>query len=81
MARPRNQPNPLVNPIPLTPAFKLIFISVLCLTVLSLVGAFVLVLLPHQTPGIERLANACSTTWQMGFGAIVGLIGGRALSA
>jgi len=63
----------------LTPAFKLIFFSVLGLTVLSLVASFVLVIREQQTEETKRLAETCSTTWKLGFGAIVGLIGGKAL--
>ncbi len=74
------QPNPPpATQIQLTPAFKLIFISVLCLTVLSLVGCFVLVLTAKDPPSdaVKGLIETCSTTWKMGFGAVIGLIGGK----
>lgn len=70
---------PPIATLTLTPAFKLVFYSVLGLTVLSLAASFVLVLRDKQTEEIKRLAETCSTTWKLGFGAIVGLIGGKAL--
>jgi hypothetical protein len=77
---PPNPPSPLpATAIVLTPAFKLIFFSVLGLTILSLVGNFLAVLVPNQTEEVKRLAETCSTTWKLGFGAIVGLIGGKVL--
>jgi uncharacterized membrane protein YczE len=65
----------------LTPAFKLVFCSVLGLTVLSLGVSVYLAIAYSPAPSeeIKRLIETCSTTWKMGFGAIVGLIGGKAL--
>lgn len=71
--------SPPAATIELTPAFRLVFFSVLGLTVLSLTVSFDLVLRERQTEEIKRLAETCSTTWKLGFGAIVGLIGGKAL--
>lgn len=69
---------PVVN-LHLTPAFKLVFLSVIALTVLSLVGCFVLVLSLKEplSDGVKGLIETCSTTWKLGFGAVVGLIGGK----
>jgi hypothetical protein len=72
------------NPIPvatltLSPIFKKIFNSVLVLTILSLVVSLALVIFPTQTDDVKRLIETCSTTFKMGFGAVVGLIGGKAL--
>ncbi|HWE35668.1 MAG TPA: hypothetical protein VG406_03785 [Isosphaeraceae bacterium] len=63
----------------MTPAFRLVFFSVLGLTLLSLAASVYLVLREKQTDEIKRLAETCSTTWKLGFGAIGGLIGGKAL--
>ena len=75
---PGDNPNKLVT---LTPAFKLVFCSVLGLTVLSLRVSVYLAIAYSPTPSeeIKRLIETCSTTWKMGFGAIVGLISGKAL--
>ncbi len=74
-----NQALPQVASFALTPTFKLIFFTVLGLTILSLVVSFVLVMRETQTEETKRLAETCSTTWKLSFGAIVGLIGGKAL--
>jgi hypothetical protein len=67
----------------ISPHFKLIFVSVLGLTVLSLVGSGLLTIL---TSGVKqndvtdmekRLFDICAFGWQSGFGAILGLIGGK----
>lgn len=69
----------LATTITLTPAFKLIFICVTALTLLFLAISVSLVCAVDQTDGIKSLTEKCSTAWQMGFGAIVGLIGGKAV--
>lgn len=63
----------------LTPAFKKIFNTVLGLTILSLFVSVVLVVFATQSDGVKQLEDTCSTTFKLGFGAIVGLIGGKAL--
>jgi hypothetical protein len=70
---------PPITTIPLTPAFKLVFFSVLGLTVLSLIVGVVLVLLPNPSEEAKRLAETCSTIFKPGCGTIFGLIGGKAL--
>lgn len=66
--------------IPLTPAFKLVFISVLGLTVLSfLTNLFLVTFLDVPTPEAKVFIETCSTTYKMGFAAVIGLIGGKAL--
>jgi len=63
--------------IELTPYFKLIFISLLGLTIFCF--AICLYLSFQDPPNIAqtKLFGTCETMMQMGFGAIVGLIGGK----
>jgi hypothetical protein len=64
----------------LTPFFKLVFLTVLGLTVLSIViDLFLVMLINNPSDQAKNLIETCSTTWKMGFGAIVGLIGGKAI--
>jgi fucose permease len=63
----------------LTPAFKLVFLSVLGLTILSLAVSVLLTLNPSPSEEVRRLIETCSTTFKMGFGAMVGLIAGKKL--
>jgi hypothetical protein len=48
------------------------------MTVLALALAVLLSLFCSDTDQVRAVAETCSTTYKMGFGAIVGLIGGRA---
>ena len=59
--------------------FRLILGCVVALSLVSLFAGIGLAVAVNQTPAIERLIESCSTTWKLGFGAIVGLIGGKAL--
>ena len=61
----------------LSTGFLVVFGTVLLLTVLALITAIILSLKPELSPHQMRLFDICCTTWQMGFGAIVGLIGGK----
>jgi hypothetical protein len=58
--------------------FKWIFNTVLALTVVSLATSIALSFVPNPSQLQASLFETCTTTWKMGFGAIVGLIGGRA---
>ena len=78
VANPPAQPPPATT-ITLTPAFKLVFFTVLGLTVLSLAASFILVLLPNPSEEAKRLAETCSTIFKLGCGTIFGLISGKAL--
>lgn len=61
----------------MTPSFKLIFSTVVALTVLALILNVLLAMFGSDSEQVKASAEACSTTYKMGFGAIVGLIGGR----
>jgi hypothetical protein len=64
----------------LDPTFKLVFLSVLGLTVLSLVLHVVLVVtLKQPNDQAKLLIETCSTLTKTGFGAMVGLVGGKVL--
>lgn len=84
MGNPPNAANPpsaAIGTLDVTPTFKLIFLSVLSLTILSLIVTIVLaVFVKSPSPAVQGTIETCSTTYKMGFGAIVGLIGGKALS-
>ncbi len=71
---------PKKAPSQLTPAFLLVFATVVLLTLVSLGVSVYLALRPDPSEEVKRLIETCSTTWKLGFGAIVGLIGGKALS-
>jgi hypothetical protein len=60
----------------LTPRFKLIFLTVVALTVLALSLTVFLAVFGGDSEQVKAAAEACSTTYKMGFGAIVGLISG-----
>ncbi len=65
--------------IALTPTFKWIFVSVLGLTVLSLVLSIVLALVGAETEARKTLLSTLADVYKMGFTAILGLLGGKAL--
>ncbi len=74
------QSSPPITTITLTPAFKLVFFSVLGLTVLSLVASFVLVFVPNPSDEAKRLGETCSTIFKLGCGTVFGFLGGKVLS-
>jgi len=61
-----------------TPRFRLVFRTVLGLTVSLLLADLVLVLLlRNPTPQAQNLMDLCSRLATIGFGAIIGLLGGK----
>lgn len=65
----------------LSPRFKWTLVSIVGLTLLSLMVSLTLVLMVDPlTPEGKSLFQTTTTTWKMGFGAIVGLVSGKALS-
>lgn len=59
--------------------FIIVFPSVLGLTVCSLFASLYLATLTPQSEQVSRLIEVFSMTWQMGFGTVIGLIGGKVL--
>ena len=61
----------------LTPRFKLIYSTVVILTLLALALNVLLAIVGDDSDQIKNVTEACSTTYKMGFGAIVALMGQR----
>ncbi len=61
--------------------FKLIFLVVLTLTIISLIIAVILALNEIESPRVQSLFETCSTCWKMGFGALIGLVGGHSTNS
>ncbi|THD64399.1 hypothetical protein [Phenylobacterium sp.] len=80
--RPAREPKKAAgskSPSPSGPYFKLVFCAVLALTALAMVGYFVMaMLLPDQIGETRKSAlEFAKTIGQTGFGAMVGLLGGK----
>ena len=67
----------IVGDVPVS--FRMVFFSAVLLTILSLAGSILMALLGPANLHTNVILDMCSTTWKMGFGAILGLIGGRSL--
>jgi len=64
---------------PVSPAFRLAANFVVALMIVSLLALLYLSHIQNPTPAQSGLIETLSTTWKMGFGAFIGLIGGKAL--
>ena len=62
-----------------SPTFKLVIWAVIILTAGSGLGAIAIAFAPGDplTPNQQAIFEMLNTAWKMGFGAIVGLIGGK----
>jgi hypothetical protein len=63
----------------LTPRFKLIFVTVVVLTVIFIAGGAWVSLQPTQTDQTKELIATLLTLGKAGAGAIFGLLGGKSL--
>lgn len=76
---PRTKATPPVTRIVVTPAFKLVFLSVLGLTIALVIASICLAVFPTQTEAVKNVTGMCMTLCKSGFGAILGLLGGKVL--
>ncbi|NJL66061.1 MAG: hypothetical protein HC849_23205 [Oscillatoriales cyanobacterium RU_3_3] len=60
------------------PAFQQVFFSVICFTLLSGGVSLFLGTKDSLSPQQVRIFETCNTTWNMGVGAIFGLLGSKA---
>lgn len=65
------------NKVEMSQSFKMTFIVVVGFTLIFLYVSFSLSSQQNLTPSQGDLINTCSTLVKLGFGAIVGLIGGK----
>ncbi len=66
--------------ITLTPAFKLTLLSCISLSLVSLFASvFVIAFFPELPEDAKRFIGVFSDTWKLGFGAVIGLLGGKVL--
>jgi hypothetical protein len=70
------QPNTVLI---LSPIFKLVFIAVLAITILSMLITCSLVALHDESDQGKALFELGASICKMGFGAMVGLLGGKAI--
>ena len=64
--------------VTLSPIFKLVFLSVLSITILSMFITCALVAVHNETDQGKALFELFASITKMGFGAMVGLLGGKA---
>ncbi|MFM7427912.1 MAG: hypothetical protein ACKO7W_23420 [Elainella sp.] len=67
-----------MKPAKLPPVFQQVFFTVVCLTLLSGGGSLWLSSKGNLSPEQTRVFETCNTTWNMGIGAIFGLLGSKA---
>jgi hypothetical protein len=63
----------------LYPAFRLVFLCVFVLTLVSIAVSVYATTFLESSPETLRLVEGCMTTWKMGVGALLGLLGGKAI--
>lgn len=66
------------NNLNITPAFQQVFFTAVCFTLLSGGASFWLAAKDNLSPQQVRVFESCNTTWNMGIGAIFGLLGSKA---
>ncbi|WP_159029173.1 hypothetical protein [Streptomyces viridochromogenes] len=65
----------------MTAHFKLVFLSVAAMTLLTLTASvYIGIFIKNPTEAAKSAMNTCSTLANLGFGAMVGLLGGKAVN-
>ncbi len=79
MAKAKKPSPPADIDVPVS--FKTVFWVVVVLTSVSLlVNVYMAVFPPvRETDALKKVVDACDGTWKAGFGAILGLLGGKRL--
>lgn len=67
-----------MNNFKITLAFQQIFFTVVCFTLLSGSASFWFAAKDNLSPQQNRVFETCNTTWNMGIGAIFGLLSSKA---
>jgi hypothetical protein len=67
-----------MNNFNLLPAFQQVFFAVVCFTLLSGGTSLWLASKDNLSSQQTRIFETCNTTWNMGIGAIFGLLGSKA---
>jgi hypothetical protein len=67
-----------MHKVKITLAFQQIFFTVVCFTTVSGGASFWLAAKDNLSPQQNRVFETCNTTWNMGIGAIFGLLGSKA---
>ena len=57
--------------------FRAVFVCTVMLTLLSMGASIFLALAAPTSASVVPLIETFATTWKMGFGAVLGLLGGR----
>jgi hypothetical protein len=67
-----------MNKVKITLAFQQVFFTVVCFTLVSGGASLWLSTKDNLSPQQNRVFETCNTTWNMGIGAIFGLLGSKA---
>jgi len=79
-ATPKKSDRPLTTPATLHPAFKLVFWTVVAIVVIAGVAQFAMAdRWAAPTPIQQSTFEAAGFAWKAGIGAILGLLGGKAI--
>jgi hypothetical protein len=63
--------------ITVDPTFKLVFVSAVMLTLIAFAAWIVVAMYAPSTEAAHSLVSGCETLTKTGFGAVVGLLGGK----